>query len=163
MVPTSFKGPKSQKEGHFCVQHHILNKYMSIPESIFSKKHDLKRLDGAPLDRHNIIQRWWTKIQCLLLLPRSEIHTKYGFHVDWTKNDWTVKIEQFWLPKKSFEQRSLKLLVNSTKHYLNNKSITQIKFYLANDQLNKSQLNNFFVELSPLWTNLNSSKSLLNT
>ena len=87
----------------------------------------------------------------------------YRFHVDWTKNDWTVKIEQFWLHKKSIEQKSLKLLVNSTKHYLNNKSITQINFYLTNDQLNKSQLNNFFIEQSPLWTNLNSSKSLLNT
>ena len=85
------------------------------------------------------------------------------FHVDWTKNDWTVKIEQFWLHKMSIEQKSFKPLVNSTKHYLNNKSITQVIFYLTNDQLNKSQLNNFLIEQSALWINLNSSKSLLNT
>ena len=50
--------------------------------------------------------------------------------------------------KKSIEQKSFKPLVNSTKHYLNNNSITQVIFYLTNNQLNKSQLNNFLIEES---------------
>ena len=73
------------------------------------------------------------------------LNTVYWFHVTWTKIDWAVKIEQFWLHKKEIDQKSLKLLVNSIKHYLNNKSITQINFYLTNDQLNKSLLNNYLI------------------
>ena len=84
-----------------------------------------------------------------------------------------MSIEQKWLNSKkwtiliaqnvNWTKVIFKPLVHSTKHYMNNKSIAQVIFYLTDDQLNKSQSNIFLIEQRTLWIDLISSKSSLNT